>query len=289
LPSYAGVRWLREADPRRRVDMLFGGSATVISDVSVHDLDRIAVSERHRVVTAPSTTAVAFICNAATGVCVDRRVRQALNFGLDVDAVIAATGRFGATPLNGPLTRLHLGDDPALMPYRYDPAFARALLAEAGYRNGLHITLDVPERLPDEAPILGQVLAEQFAAIGVETVVRSFSDRPGYAEMVRAKQIDDACCFDSTPISTYRVLREKLHGRVRGPWWQGYHNPEVDRLLDLAAATPGLSARQGLYRRAYQVVHDDAPWLFLYSPQHHWGYFKGTRWTPTMTGLVQIR
>ena len=89
--------------------------------------------------------------------------------------------------------------------------------------------------------------------------------------MVKAKRIDDACCFDSSPLSTWRVLREKFHAGVAGSWWQGYDNPEVDALLDLAAATVDDARRQALYRRACRLIRDDAPWVFLYSPSLGWG------------------
>lgn len=289
LPTTEAVEWRRVPDAADRLDLLLAGEVELASDLPEISRERFERAEGYRFVDMPSTMAVAFICNAAEGVCTDPRVRQALNYAVDVDELIGATGRIGAAPLNGPLTRNSLGHDPALPPYPYDPARARELLASAGYGAGLRLTLDVPERLPDEAPLLAHLLREQLARIGIETIVRSFADRPGYAEMVRAKQIDDACCFDSTPISTYRVLREKLHGRVRGPWWQGYQNPAVDDLLDQAAATPDDRARQALYRRAYRLIHDDAPWLFLYSPRLSWGAATGVTWTPSPTGLIQIQ
>jgi peptide/nickel transport system substrate-binding protein len=71
------------------------------------------------------------------------------------------------------------------------------------------------------------------------------------------------------------VLREKFHSGVHGPWWQGYENPLVDELLDRAAATAGTAQRQQLYRRAYRMIREDAPWIFLFSPQHIWGVNRG--------------
>ncbi|HXI50341.1 MAG TPA: hypothetical protein VNH84_02520, partial [Candidatus Saccharimonadales bacterium] len=42
-----------------------------------------------------------------------------------------------------------------------------------------------------------------------------------------------------------------------------YRNAEVDRLLDLAAPEVDLPRRFGLYRRAEQLIIEDAPWVFL--------------------------
>ncbi len=78
------------------------------------------------------------------------------------------------------------------------------------------MTVDVPLTLPDEAPALARAMAAQWAEIGIRTTIREHADREGYALRVRAKEIGDAACFDSSPLSSYRVLREKLHSESRG-------------------------------------------------------------------------
>jgi peptide/nickel transport system substrate-binding protein len=287
-PPHGTVRWVREPDQQAQVEALLAGEVDLIVDLPAPDRERIQASGRLQVVDTASPTCVAFLCNAANGPCADARVRRALNLALDVEELIRAAGKEGARPLNGPLTELHLGHDPETPPYRRDLDAAQALLDESGYPHGPQLVIDVPTRLPDEAPALGELLVGQFAEIGVEAEVRSFEDRPGYAEMVRAKRIDDLCCFDSSPLSTYRMLREKLHGGVRGPWWQGYANPEADRLLNKAAATVGLPERQALYRRAYRLIHGDAPWLFLYNPRLTWASVADVVWRPNAAGYIQL-
>jgi len=107
--------------------------------------------------------------------------------------------------------------------------------------------------------------------------------------MVRAKRIDDACCFDSSPLSTYRVLREKFHSRLRGPWWQGYANSEVDVLIEEAQATVDVARRRDIYHRAYRLIRDDAPWIFLYAPSISWGVGQRARgWSAAVDGLVSF-
>ena len=240
-------------------------------------------------VATSTSLCVAFLCNCQSGPCRDRRVRQALNYGVDVDEIVATLLDGAGTSLSGPLTPLHLGYDADLAPYAYDPDRARALLNDAGYAGGLELTVDIPTSHPDEAPELTRVIAEQLSRIGVTLVIRAHQDRQAYAEMVRAKQIGDACCFDSSPQSTFRVLREKLDGRSKGPWWQGYTSPEVTALIDVAARTPDTNQRRQVYQQAVRVIHEDAPWLFLYSPDVR--FVRGTRlggWRPGPNGLIQF-
>jgi ABC-type transport system substrate-binding protein len=116
-----------------------------------------------------------------------------------VPEIIGTVMEGAARPLNGPLTALHFGNDPSTPPYPYDPKKARALLVEAGYADGLQLVLDVPTILPDEAAHLAWHMAKQYTKVGIATEIKEFTNRPGYADMVRAEQIDDACCFDSSP------------------------------------------------------------------------------------------
>ena len=286
-PPVGGILWRAERDADRRLEALLGAEADLVADLTPEGVRRVEASGQASVFTSDSSVCATFMCNLRSGVCTDRRVRQALNYALDVPDLIDTVMQGAAVPLNGPLTSLHFGCDTSIPPYPYDPQQAGELLAEAGYGGGLQIVLDVPTTLPDEAPRLARRMAEQYAKVGITTEIQEFADRPGYAEMVRAKQIDDACCFDSSPLSTYRVLREKFHSGLKGPWWQGYTNSEVDALFDQAQATADRRLRESIYRRAYGVIRDDAPWIFLYSPTYSWGVGQRVRgWSGGNDGLI---
>lgn len=288
-PPVEQVYWQAEPDAQQRVARLLVGDADLVAEVPPESRRAIEASAQAEVVTSQSSVCATFMCNLQSGVCVDKRVRQALNYALDMPEIIATVMHGAARPLNGPLTSLHFGYDPSTPAYPYDPNKAHALLAEAGYSNGLRLVLDVPTTLPDEAPRLAQCMAEQYARVGITTEIKEFSDRPAYANMVRVKQIDDAACFDSSPLSTYRVLCEKFHSGAHGPWWQGYSNPEVDTLIDRAQVMTDDQRRQGLYRRTYRIIRDDAPWIFLYNPTLIWGTGPRARgWSPGVDGLVRL-
>jgi peptide/nickel transport system substrate-binding protein len=288
-PPIDTVHWRAEPRESRRVEALLAGEADLVAGVAVWSKQKIDSYEATQVVASEHGMCVIFMCNAQSGVCADKRVRQALNYALDVAEIIDKVKGGAGRPLNGPLTPLHFGYDPATPPYPYDPVEAKKLLAEAGHAGGLQLTLDIPTSMPDEAPHLAQVMFQQFARVGITTKVNAISDRPKYADMARNKQIHDACCFDSTPLSSFRVLREKLHSGVAGPWWQGYSSRAFDQLIDRAQATPDSRQRQELYRRAYRAVREDAPWIFLYNPILFWGVGpRAHGWEPGIEGLVRL-
>ncbi len=246
-------------------------------------------STRSHITSMKSSLCIIFMMNSREGPCTDRRVRQALNYGLNIDEVVEKVKEGAATRLNGYLTPHHFGHNPETDLYPYDPDRAKSLLAEAGYKDGLKITIDLPTTMPDEALQLGDLMKEHYAKIGLDVDLISYSDRPAYAEMVRDKQIHDLCCFDSSPLSTFRVLREKIHSRYKGPWWEGYSNPEVDKMIDFAQKTFDDKKREEIYKKVFQIIRDDAPWVFLYRPTYFWVVSNELEdWRPSSTGLLKL-
>ncbi len=259
------LTWTAEPDAAQRWSAVMAREADVAMDLQSGAQDADTSSQRLRLMSVPTSECVVLFCNARSGPCADRRVRQALNHAIDVDRLMADVAP-GARALNGPLTPLHLGYAADLPRYAYDPAKAQMLLRSSACGRVDRLTLDVPNRVPDAAPAIARFLVRQLAEIGIALTVRSFDDRDRYAAMLKSKQMDDLACFDSTPSSSYRTLREKLHGTVRGSWWQGYTNRQVDHAIDEAARTPDVDRRRALYQKAARLIHEDAPWIFLYSP-----------------------
>jgi peptide/nickel transport system substrate-binding protein len=286
-PEFEEIHWIAEGDSDKRVDALLDGRADIAAGIGIQGRDRITEDSGGLVHEMDSGLAIIFMANALEGPGRDRRVRQALNYALDRDEIITEITHGAAKPLSGYLTPHHFGYNPETLPYPYDPDRARSLLAEAGYQDGLTLVFDIPQVMPDEMPALGRMMAEQYSRVGITLEIVEHQDRAAYSEMVREKRINDAAGFDSSPRSTYRVLREKIHSGLRGPWWEGYENEEVDALIEEAQATVSDSERQAIYRRIYTLVRDDAPWIFLYNPTLYWGVGPTmTDWTPRADGLL---
>jgi len=262
-----------QPDPAERVAALLAGEADVATEIPSRLAHALDGDHRVRVQRRPGGAAVVAFFHldpARPSPVHDVRVRRALQLATDVRTLVRELHQGYATPLSGPFPAPHLGLDPAAAPPPFDSSRARALLVEAGHGDGLTLTFDVPERLPDEAPALVALLARQWAAIGVRLEVRRHADREGYAWMVRERRYGDLCLFDSSPASSYRVLREKFHGGHAGPWWQGWSDPAVDAAIDAGAAEPDAARRAEHYRRAVARIVAASVWLLLYAPERLW-------------------
>jgi peptide/nickel transport system substrate-binding protein len=99
----------------------------------------------------------------------ERAVRQAMNYAIDKDAIVRHV-------LHGQ-ARITMSDFPveewnALTPYPYDPAKARALLAEAGYPDGFDMVLRTFTTSPGaELPIIAEVVAGYWRSVGIRTTI----------------------------------------------------------------------------------------------------------------------
>ena len=211
--------------------------------------------------------------NTATSPLQDKRIRLALNYGVDRDGMVELLAGT-AIPARGPWpdTSKYFGT-PAEH-FRHDPAKAKALLAEAGY--GPDKPLQLKIMLPtagsgNMVPLpMAEFVQESFAELGVKvdyevadwntvlTAMRTVADAPGTA---RRDAINHGL-----PISDPTQLFLNFGGAAMPPSgsnWSGYRDPQVDALLSEAFRTFDPGPRDALIARAHALIVDDAPWLFV--------------------------
>lgn len=104
----------------------------------------------------------------------DVRVRQALNYAIDREALVNGLLGGATVPATQPGPSNAYGHDPSIPPIPYDPVAAKKLLAEAGYPNGFTFTVQgVIGAGPADGAVY-QKVAQDLAAIGVTMQIRPF-------------------------------------------------------------------------------------------------------------------
>jgi ABC-type transport system substrate-binding protein len=199
----------------------------------------------------------------------DPRVRRALNMAVDVEKIIAHV-LFGAGVRSRGVVppSLRLTAEPAER-YRYDPAGARALLAEAGYPGGFSMELWQREN-PEAGRVLESVQG-YLADVGVtaKLVTREWG---AFKEAID-RGTPDAFFLDwlaDYPDAENFLAPLFSSANIGGGGNRtGYRNARVDSLLDAAAACMDGAKRWELYRTAEEIVYGDAPWLFLWFPEKY--------------------
>lgn len=286
VPAYDTLRWECVPDSAERLEQIATGGEVMATGLPVATPRDPSLTYEDYVL----PTAIIFMMRCNEGPLADARIRRALNLAIDREALIAGALDGGGMPLEGVVSSFHFGAGTGDNALPFDPEAARSLLREAGFGHVLRLRTRIPDRMPDGAERVCAEIARQLLAIGVKLDVEVERDRTLYANQVREKNIGDLCLFDSSPMSIFRVLYEKIDSRVRGAWWEGYSNPAVEHLLDLARATVDTDARRALYEQCFTLMQQDPPWIYLYTVRNSAGYSGASRdGIKLQHGLVSVR
>jgi peptide/nickel transport system substrate-binding protein len=208
----------------------------------------------------------------------DRRVRLAIAQAVDENAIASKVMRGVASPaalLVGPGV---VGFDPALnRRWSYDPAAAKALLAQAGYRDGFSTDLACPnDRYVNDTEICRAVVT-MLAKVSIKlrlhseprgkyfTDLMSFRHDAGLYLMGWIPANDDA---DDALLNLAATRDPAMH---RGDYnFGGYSNAALDALLRRIGDETDASARSDLLKQALALVKDDVAYLPLHQQQNVW-------------------
>jgi len=198
----------------------------------------------------------------------DKRVRQALNYAVNKDAIVKDVLKGTGAASRGPVLPGTWGADPALKPYPYDPERAKKLLAEAGYPSGFSTTLWVPESGSGmQAPVaMSTVMQSNLKAVGVNVSLQTM-EWGAYLAKLRTKEqelfaLSWMAGTEDPDMVMYPLLHSSQWTPV-GPNRALYKNARFDTLLQQARLTTDQAKRAQLYREAQRVLVDDAPWVFV--------------------------
>ena len=198
----------------------------------------------------------------------DKRVRQALNYAVNKEAIVRDVLKGTGTPSRGPVLPNTWAADATLKAYPYDPARARKLLAEAGYPNGFSTTLWVPESGSGmQSPVaMSTVMQSNLKAVGVNVVLQTMEWGAFLAKLRTKEQELFALSWMAGTEDPDMVMYPLLHSSQwtpNGPNRALYKNPKFDDLLQQARLTTDQARRASLYKEAQRILVDDAPWIFV--------------------------
>src|SRR5690606_7219638 len=149
LPPTERIIFRQIPEESGRAAAVLAGEAHVAERILPHDAQFIASAGGVRVIESPSVRSIDIGLNsyqkegAPPNPFADRRVRQAVNYAIDKEAIVEFILNGIGRPVDAPITPGIFGYTPVRR-YEYDPDRARRLLAEAGYPNGFQTRLYSP-------------------------------------------------------------------------------------------------------------------------------------------------
>lgn len=257
-----------------RVLALESGDVDVISRIPATDIPRLERRADVAVHKLPGVGAQQFRFNVTKKPYTDPRVRQAVSYAIDRNAIVTNLVASFARPSTSALTSImrgyaNLGEIP------YDPDRARQLLREAGYPNGFTTTIATTPRYPMGVE-LAEAVASDLKKVGITAAIEVYDwatmvqfwaglppeKNPQEIFIMGAGASTADADWGLRPIFTTAPTNENNYGY--------YSNAEFDRVIEAAMRETDVERRQALYTRAQQIVYLEDPgavWLFdtLYS------------------------
>jgi len=206
----------------------------------------------------------------------DRRLRRALAMAVDREGLRKSVWEDLAHVPPGPLARLWWIWDPETRELPYDTAQARRMLTWLGWRDSNGDGIRDKDGQPLGFRILvptssalrlryARLLQEQFRLVGADVQLDEV-EFSVFNERVQSGRFDAALISrnpDPTPSSS--VTQVWTHAGIGGSNYVRWVNPAFDRLVEQAGAATKRDEAKRLWRRAFEVMNDDAPAIFLFS------------------------
>ncbi|MGW4799931.1 ABC transporter substrate-binding protein [Nonomuraea sp. NPDC004297] len=265
-PVAKGITYRVLPEASARMSALTSGEIDVALNLPKETTAQLESADCCKVATTPTNRVFFIGMNTNQEPLNKPKVRQALNYAIDKET-LSRTIMSGNVKLHGDGKSLMFGEsitgfDPDVTGYPYDPEKAKALLAEAGYPNGIDITFAGPRaRYPNDAALV-EAMAEMLKKAGVNAKVdltewntywpkTQAGDQPGLWVLSLGNSVWDAEYYLTTYLSSL--------GR-------GYFStPETDAEIKAQRAETDPEARTERLRKiTKELVEQQAPWIFLW-------------------------
>jgi ABC-type dipeptide/oligopeptide/nickel transport system permease component/ABC-type transport system substrate-binding protein len=254
-PHLARVTFRFIADPSAALDALMAGDVDGFSAFPAPEsMRRLAADPRFHVDIAPSEAKTIMSINNRQKPFDDVRVRQALSYAVDRQAIIDAAMFGYGTPIGSHFAPQDAGYVDLTDRYPYDPAMARSLLAEAGYPHGFHATLKLPPL--SYALRSGEIVAAELANVGISVDIVSMEWVPWLDQVFGHHD------FDMTIVAHVEPMDYGIY--ARDDYYFGYAAPRFKTLVASVDAAQDPATRLRLLGDVQRMIADDAVNVFLF-------------------------
>jgi peptide/nickel transport system substrate-binding protein len=274
-------------DTMRGLELKKGSIDLVVNDLPpdiVHQFEE----KDYRIAKSPGLDYAYLGVNMRDPVLKDKRVRQAIGYAIDREAIVKYLRRGLARPATGLIPSQAWAYQPDLFQFTYDPNRARQLLDEAGYKDPdgdgplPRFQLSLKTSTSEEYRLQATVIQQQLRDVGIDLDVRSYEFATMYADVLKGNFQLFQLQWVGGAVVDPDILRRVFHSTQTPPagFNRGhYNNPEVDRLLDLASAAATEADRKKYYGAAQKIIAEDAPYISI------WNRTNVAVARPALTGL----
>lgn len=265
--------FLRIAEPEVALAQLETGDMDM-AEFPIGELERVEQLSGVSAVSIGSVSMDFLAINMEREQFQDKRVRQAMMYATNRQGIVDAIYQGEATVVNQPLMYGPdwMGELPEeLNDYAFDPERAGQLLEEAGWDSNTTITISFPNEAPQMVQDFLTIIREQWRGAGLNTELLA---RPTFEPLTQTADFDlhvvGGGVFRTHPSVSAGFLTTQTW-TPDGANFGRYSNEDVDRLFQEAPAAGDPAERKSIYDEIALTLNEELPWLFLWSPNVHWG------------------
>ena len=268
------------------------GRVDLVTELSPLETLRVAQSPFATVVKSRGSLMTVFgqfNMRKAGGPWRDARLRQAVNYAINRADLIQYGAKGNGVVIPALIPAQEFGHDPSLSAYPFDPAKARDLLREAGYPNGLAITLITPEDLEAQATVVSKMLEQVGLKVEVQILdpgtynkktLLSGLDQPA------EKQTWDIALTGQLDVQNFPAYNLYHWFALDGPSDWVDEQPELRQLYEQVLRTVDREKQRAIFQQMERHTHDQAYFLFLYNPVQLYAVNTGVQFVPYVANLI---
>jgi peptide/nickel transport system substrate-binding protein len=262
-------------DIMRGLELQKGTTDIVVNDLTPDIAHQLETNQQLQKAEAPGVDYQYLGINLRDPILRDVRVRQAIAYAIDRHAIIEYLRRGLGVPAVGllPVLSWAFADDAFSFPF--DPARARALLDEAGYRDPdgdgpqsrFRLNLKISNTLEFNR-LQASVIQQNLRDVGIDLDVRTYEFATLFADVLKGNFQLYSLQWTAGSLADPDILRRVFHSTQTPPagFNRGsYSNPRVDALLDEASASTDEAHRLELYKEVQRLVALDVPYISLWN------------------------
>ncbi len=264
-PYLDGIIIKPVSEESTRVMQLQAGQIHVATQIPPEVLPQLKKDPKLSLYITPTNIGLYVTINNTKKPFNDIRVRQAMNYAVDKEAVIRDLYQGMADPMSSVNAPILLGAYQP-RPYEYNPARAKKLLAEAGYPNGFSCSQWVVAGRYAKYDELSQLIQNYLGVVGIKTELKTIELA---AYEIESRQPPEKAKYDmflakwapSTGEARWQLYAAWTRERwpLAGANRALYSNPVFDRLVELATKAPNDELRDQYLRGAQTILAEDAP------------------------------
>lgn len=208
----------------------------------------------------------------------DKRVRQAIAYGINCDEIIQGILLGLGKPATGPFKPETWVYNPNVKTYPYDPNKARELLRQAGWRDangdgildkdGKPFVFEIITNQGNEVRAkCAEIIQRRLGELGISVKIRVLEWAAFVNDFINKRRFDATILGWTIPHDP--DIYDVWHSSKTGPQelnFVSYKNTEVDALIEKGRSTYEQAKRKQYYDRIQEILAEDQPYTFLYVP-----------------------